>query len=90
MCAPLDCQYAELPSSASDAVLCTVFVCKHKSNKILKEKKNSAKDDLGQKKLSLHQARLKLQIRFFVKVIQIFLKSLQLVLQPIIVLLTSI
>ena len=24
LCAPLDCQYAELPSSASDAVLCTV------------------------------------------------------------------
>ena len=28
LCAPLDCQYAELSSSASDAVLCTVLVCK--------------------------------------------------------------
>ena len=28
LCAPLDWQYAELPLSASDAVLCTVLVCK--------------------------------------------------------------
>ena len=28
LCAPLDWQYAELPSSASDAVLCSVFVRK--------------------------------------------------------------
>ena len=28
LCAPLDWQYAELPSSASDTVLCTVLVCK--------------------------------------------------------------
>ena len=28
LCAPLDWQYAALPSSASDAVLCTVLVCK--------------------------------------------------------------
>ena len=26
LCAPLDWQYAELPSSASDAVLCSVLV----------------------------------------------------------------
>ena len=28
LCAPLDWQYAELPSSASDAVLCSVLVRK--------------------------------------------------------------
>ena len=40
LCAPLDWQYAELPSSASDAVLCSVFVRKMwTSNQIEKEKK---------------------------------------------------
>ena len=28
LCAPLDWQYAELPSSANDAVLCSVLVRK--------------------------------------------------------------
>ena len=28
LCAPLDWQYAELPSSASDAVLCSVLIRK--------------------------------------------------------------
>ena len=28
LCVPLDWQYAELPSSTSDAGLCTVLVCK--------------------------------------------------------------
>ena len=37
MCAPLDWQYTELPSSASDAVLCTVRV----SNKKKLKKKRS-------------------------------------------------
>ena len=37
LCAPLDWQYAELPSSASDAVLCSVLVRK-KINKKIKHK----------------------------------------------------
>ena len=37
LCAPLDWQYAELPSSASDAVLCSVLV--RTSKQIEKEKK---------------------------------------------------
>ena len=28
LCAPLDWKYAELPSSASDALLCTMLVCR--------------------------------------------------------------
>ena len=39
MCAPLDWQYAELPSSASDAVLCSVLVRK----KQIEEKKKLKK-----------------------------------------------
>ena len=38
LCAPLDWQYAELPSSASDAVLCSVLVRSHIEEKN-KEKK---------------------------------------------------
>ena len=38
LCAPLDSQYAESPSSASDAVLCTMIVCQT-SNQIKKIKK---------------------------------------------------
>ena len=38
LCASLDWQYAELPSSASDAVLCSVLVRKM-SNQIEKKKK---------------------------------------------------
>ena len=44
LCAPLDWQYAELPSSASDAVMCTVLVCYVRcgsSNQKKKEKKRS-------------------------------------------------
>ena len=43
LCAPLDWQYAELPSSASDAVLCSVLVRKmwviyqNKKNKKIKK-----------------------------------------------------
>ena len=37
LCAPLDWQYAELPSSASDVVLCSVLV--RKTNQI--EEKNT-------------------------------------------------
>ena len=43
LCAPLDWQYAELPSSASDAVLCSVLVRKMwdiKTNRKKKKKKN--------------------------------------------------
>ena len=43
LCAPLDWQYAELPSSASDAVLCSVLVRKM-SNQIEKEKRKSKFD----------------------------------------------
>ena len=44
LCAPLDWQYAELPSSASDAVLCSVLV--RKMWDILKiEKKLQKKPD---------------------------------------------
>ena len=42
LCAPLDWQYAELPSSASDAVLCSVLVRKMwviETNRKKKEKK---------------------------------------------------
>ena len=41
LCAPLDWQYAELPSSASNAVLCSVLVRKmwDKSKTNRKEKK---------------------------------------------------
>ena len=38
LCAPLDWQYAELPSSASDAVLCSVLVRKMFNNKNKKDK----------------------------------------------------
>ena len=38
LCAPLDWQYAELPSSASDAVLCSVLVRKMSSNQIEEKK----------------------------------------------------
>ena len=44
LCAPLDWQYAELPSSASDAVLCFVLVRKigtSKTNRKKKEKKKT-------------------------------------------------
>ena len=48
LCAPLDWQYAELPSSASDAVLCSVFVRKDvghlKTNR--KKKKQKKKNVL--------------------------------------------
>ena len=37
LCSPLDWQYAELPSSASDAVLCTVLVCKMWSSNQMKK-----------------------------------------------------
>ena len=39
LCAPLDWQYAELPSSASDAVLCSVLVRKKKEKRRKKKKK---------------------------------------------------
>ena len=39
LCAPLDWQYAELPSSASDAVLCSVLARKMWDNEIEKKKK---------------------------------------------------
>ena len=39
LCAPLDWQYAELPSSASDAVLCSVLV-----RKMWVKKKNTDAD----------------------------------------------
>ena len=35
LCAPLDWQYAELPSSASDAVLCSVLVRKKNKNNFM-------------------------------------------------------
>ena len=50
LCAPLDWQYAEFPSSASDAVLCSVLV----SNQIEKEKKKKKKSIP-----ILHQAHVK-------------------------------
>ena len=40
LCAPLDWQYAEFPSSASHAVLCSVLV--RTSNQIEKEKKTKS------------------------------------------------
>ena len=42
LCAPLDWQYADLPSSASDAVMCSVLVRKmwDISNQIEKTTKN--------------------------------------------------
>ena len=43
LCAPLDWQYAEFPSSASDAVFCTVLVCKMWD--ILPNKKNLKKNN---------------------------------------------
>ena len=39
LCAPLDWQYAELPSSANDAVLCSVLVGCGTSKQIKKNKK---------------------------------------------------
>ena len=39
LCAPLDWQYAELPSSASDAVLCSVLVRGTSKQKEKKHKK---------------------------------------------------
>ena len=46
LCAPLDWQYAELPSSASDAVLCSVLVRKMWviSNQIYIYKKKNKKN----------------------------------------------
>ena len=45
LCAPLDWQYAEFPSSASDVVLCSVLVRKmsHTSNQIGKKRKEKKK-----------------------------------------------
>ena len=45
LCAPLDWQYTELPSSASDAVLCSVLVRKMwvSSNQIERRKKQKQK-----------------------------------------------
>ena len=43
LCAPLDWQYAELPSSASDAVLCSVLVRKMWDIKKKKRKKKRKK-----------------------------------------------
>ena len=41
LCAPLDWKYAEFPSSASDAVLCSVLVRKMwETNRKKKEKKD--------------------------------------------------
>ena len=37
LCVPLDWQYAELPSSASDAVLCSVLVRKMWTSKQIKK-----------------------------------------------------
>ena len=42
LCAPLDWQYAQLPSSASDAVLCSVLV--RKMWVIEKNRKKKKKD----------------------------------------------
>ena len=39
LCEPLDWQYSELPSSASDAVLCSVLVRKMWDNQIIKNNK---------------------------------------------------
>ena len=46
LCAPLDWQYAELPSSAIDAVLCSVLVvkCGTSINQIEEEKKRRKKN----------------------------------------------
>ena len=45
LCAPLDWKYAELPSSASDAVLCSVLVRKlwDKYNQIERKKRKNSK-----------------------------------------------
>ena len=43
LCAPLDWQYAELPSSASDAVLCSVIVRKMWDIYTNREKKTEKK-----------------------------------------------
>ena len=40
LCAPLDWQYAELPSSASDAVLCSVLVRKMWDIKQIEKKRS--------------------------------------------------
>ena len=39
LCAPLDWQYTELPSSASDAVLCSLLVLKMWEKQTKKKKK---------------------------------------------------
>ena len=38
LCAPLDWKYAELPSSASDAVLCSVLVLRCGTSKQIEKK----------------------------------------------------
>ena len=40
LCAPLDWQYAELPLSASDAILCSVLVRKMWDIKQIEEEEN--------------------------------------------------
>ena len=48
LCAPLDWQYAELPSSTSDAVLCSVLVRKMWSTKTNRRKNNKKKQQKKQ------------------------------------------
>ena len=43
LCAPPDWQYAELPSSASDAVLCSVLVRKMRGNQLIDTSRISLK-----------------------------------------------
>ena len=54
LCAPLDWQYAELPSSASDAVLCSVLVRKQIGKKKKKKKKRKKKRKKKKKKELVH------------------------------------
>ena len=50
LCAPLDWQYAELPSAASDAVLCSVLVRKMWDTETNKRKKKNKNKKINKNK----------------------------------------
>ena len=66
LCAPLDWQYAELPSSASDAVLCSVLVRKMGTSKQIEKKSKEKKaNNTWFKKRKLDTTLLKYMKRKF-------------------------